>query len=421
MNHFQHLFSRWVPRAWYLLALGLSATLGLASGNAMAAKGPGGGKLPYSYFFAGNPGSVADTAPRIADDPLKRPSFLLMGGGPDVDEGFRLMIRKAGATAATGGRFLVIRATGTDAYNDYIYESDGAVWPSYVGGKNLHLTSVETLIIPNRTAAAHPDVLNIIQRADMLFIAGGDQADYINYWKGTNVDLAIKSLMARNVPIGGTSAGLMVLGHVDFSALNGAVKSSQALGDPYNRYMTLDPDPLSLSGGFIVPAALEHAVFDAHVDTRDRLGRLMTFVGRMIQKTGGGGCSGGILPSGAMGARGIGLGVATALWIEVDAQGRHLGRRVTNDASNSTYPPDPEPTPSAVYFVRPQGDPSTCAAKKPLTMPRLEVYRLADSTVSFDLSSWFTNYGDQYSSGAATFYADIQAGTLDWGAKPFAY
>jgi hypothetical protein len=122
-----------------------------------------------------------------------------------------------------------------------------------------------------------------------------------------------------------------------------------------------------------------------------------------------------------MGARGIGLGVATALWIEVDAQGRHLGRRVTNDASNSTYPPDPEPTPSAVYFVRPQGDPSTCAAKKPLTMPRLEVYRLADSTVSFDLSSWFTNYGDQYSSGAATFYADIQAGTLDWGAKPFAY
>ena len=127
------------------------------------------------------------------------------------------------------------------------------------------------------------------------------------------------------------------------------------------------------------------------------------------------------MPSGAQGARGIGVGVETALWVEVDAQGKVMAKRVTNDASNSTYPPDPEPSPSAVYFVRPQGDPSTCAAKKPLTMPRVEVYRLADSAVSFDLSSWFTNYSDQYSSGAATYNADVSAGVISWSGKPFAY
>lgn len=404
------------------VAIVAAGVLGLASGAAMAAKGTGGGKLPYGYFKVGDPGALTETTPKIGDDPQKKPSFLLMGGGPDVDEGFRLMIRKAGPTATTGGRFVVIRATGTDAYNSYIYDSSGTTWASYVGGQDLRLSSVETLIIPSRTAAAHPDVANIIRRADMLFIAGGDQADYINYWKGTNVELAIQSLMARNVPIGGTSAGLAVLGQVDFAALNGTVQSPQALGDPFNRYMTLDPAPLSLSGGFIAPAALQHAVLDAHVDERDRLGRLMTFVARMVQQSGDkGGCSGGVLPSGAQGARGIGLGVETALWIEVDAQGKAIGKRVTNDASNSTYPPDPEPTPSAVYFVRPLGDPSTCAAKKPLTMPRVEVYRLADSAVSFDLSSWFLNYGDQYSSGAATYNADVNAGVINWGAKPFAY
>ena len=411
-----------VLRAWRTLPLVALAVLGLASGAAMAAKGAGGGKLPYDYFAVGDPGALTDTTPKIGNDPQKKPAFLLMGGGPDVDEGFRLMIRKAGATATTGGRFVVIRATGTDAYNSYIYDSSGTTWTSYVGGKDLHLTSVETLIIPNRTAAAHPDVLNIIRRADMLFIAGGDQADYINYWKGTNVDLAIQSLMARNVPIGGTSAGLAVLGQIDFAALNGTVQSPQALGDPFNRYMTLDPAPLSLSAGFIAPAALQHTVLDSHLDTRDRLGRLMVFVARMVQQSGGrGGCSGGVLPSGAQGARGIGLGVETALWVEVDAQGKVMAKRVTNDASNSTYPPDPEPTPSAVYFVRPQGDPSTCAAKKPLTMPRVEVYRLADSAVSFDLSSWFTNYSDQYSSGAATYNADVSAGVISWSGKPFAY
>ena len=425
------LFSLWLfsavgvarsLRAWRGLALVAAAVLGLASGAAMAAKGAGGGKLPYAYFPLGDPGALTDIRPKIGDDPRKKPSFLLMGGGPDVDEGFRLMIRKAGATATTGGRFLVIRATGTDAYNSYIYDASGPVWPSYVGGKDLHLSSVETLIIPSRTAAAHPDVSTIIRRADMLFIAGGDQADYLNYWKGTNVDLAIQSLMARNVPIGGTSAGLAVLGQIDFAALNGTVQSPQALGDPFNRYMTLDPAPLSLSAGFIAPAALQHTVLDSHLDTRDRLGRLMVFVARMVQQNGGrAGCSGGVLPSGAQGARGIGLGVETALWIEVDAQGKVMAKRVTNDASNSTYPPDPEPTPSAVYFVRPQGDPSTCAAKKPLTMPRLEVYRLADSTVAFDWSSWFSYERDQYSTDAATYNADVGAGVINWGAKPFAY
>jgi cyanophycinase-like exopeptidase len=408
--------------AWRSLALVTLAVLGLASAAAMAAKGAGGGKLPYVYFSVGEPGALTDSTPKIGSDPQKKPSFLLMGGGPDVDEGFRLMVRKAGATATTGGRFLVIRATGTDAYNSYIYDASGPVWPSYVGGKDLHLSSVETLIIPSRTAAAHPDVSTIIRRADMLFIAGGDQADYLNYWKGTNADLAIQSLMARNVPIGGTSAGLAVLGQIDFAALNGTVQSPQALGDPFNRYMTLDPASLSLSAGFIAPAALQHTVLDSHLDTRDRLGRLMVFVARMVQQNGDrGGCSGGVLPSGAQGARGIGLGVETALWIEVDAQGKTTAKRVTNDASNSTYPPDPEPTPSAVYFVRPLGDPSTCAAKKPLTMPRVEVYRLADSAVSFDLSSWLLNYGDQYSTGAATYNADINGGVINWGAKPFAY
>lgn len=427
MTQFTHRLFRFSRFAWGLvvgapLGITLIAALTFASGAAIAAKGAGGGKLPYGYYFMGEPGTLTDSQPKIANSSQTKPSFLLMGGGPDVDEGFRLMIRKAGATATTGGRFLVIRATGTDAYNSYIYDSSGTTWTSYVGGKDLHLTSVETLIIPNRAAAAHPDVSSIIRRADMLFIAGGDQADYINYWKGTNVDLAIQSLMARNVPIGGTSAGLAVLGQIDFAALNGTVQSPQALDDPFNRYMTLDPAPLSLSGGFIAPAALQHTVLDAHLDTRDRLGRLVVFVARMVQQNGGsGGCSGGVLPSGALGARGIGLGVETALWVEVDAQGKVMGKRVTNDASNSTYPPDPEPSPSAVYFVRPQGNPSTCAAKKPLTMPRVEVYRLADSSVWFDLSSWFQYASDQYSSGVATYNADVTSGLINWGAKPFAY
>ena len=76
------------------------------------------------------------------------------------------------------------------------------------GAYNLYIlpmgrvTSVETLIIPSREAANDPFVVGRIRRAEALFIAGGDQSDYVNYWKGTRVDAAIAELSAKNTPIG---------------------------------------------------------------------------------------------------------------------------------------------------------------------------------------------------------------------------
>ena len=78
-----------------------------------------------------------------------------MCGGTDVDAAFRWMIGKAG-----GGDFVVIRATGTDAYNPYIYGL-GTV------------DSVETVIIKNRAAASDAFVMDKIRNAEALFIAGG--------------------------------------------------------------------------------------------------------------------------------------------------------------------------------------------------------------------------------------------------------
>ncbi|MFD2270831.1 cyanophycinase [Undibacterium arcticum] len=188
-----------------------------------------------------------------------------MGGGPDVDEAFRWMITRAGIKSGTGGRFVVIRATGTDAYDPYIYYSDAALTTSatiadqWVGGASLGLTSVETLVIPSVIAANDAFVNSVVSKAHAVFIAGGDQSDYINYWKGTRLDQTLQALMRNNVPIGGTSAGLAVLGQFDYAALKGTVTSTQALSNPYNKYMTLDPSPLSLTGGFFSSAILgEH-------------------------------------------------------------------------------------------------------------------------------------------------------------------
>src|SRR4051794_36261423 len=63
----------------------------------------GGAAAGYRYHLVGNPGDVVTAT---------RPGLVLEGGGTDIDESFRWMIDRSG-----GGDFLVIRTSGTDAYN----------------------------------------------------------------------------------------------------------------------------------------------------------------------------------------------------------------------------------------------------------------------------------------------------------------
>ncbi|MDP3651527.1 MAG: cyanophycinase [Rhodoferax sp.] len=375
---------RWAAGMVLAASLGLSAAAG----------------KPYSYFVTGN-AQASVTLPT----PPSTPSLVLMGGGPDVDAAFRWMLTRAGIQPGTGGRFVVIRATGTEAYNPYIYYSDAAFSTSttiaeqWVGGAALGLSSVETLVIPNANAANDPFVNTVLGKAHAVFIAGGDQSDYIKSWKGTKLDQTLQALVQNKVPIGGTSAGLAVLGQFDFAALKGTVTSAQALSDPFNKAMTLDPNPLSLAGGFIAPPALANTVLDSHLDSRDRMGRLIAFVARLVAPDAAFGCPGGILAAGtgrSATARGIGVGVETALLVQGNpgADAAFTARRVTNPSTS---------TESAVYFVRPLSPPTVCAPGKPLTMTSVEIKKLADSDTVFNLSDW---------SGLVGYTVDAIAGAL---------
>ncbi len=299
--------------ALFTLALG-------ASQAALAGK-------PYQHFVVGDGSNVVLPKPAY-------PSLVLMGGGPDVDAAFQWMIQKSG-----GGNFVVIRATGTDAYNPYIYAMGG-------------VRSVETLIIPSRTAASDPFVLERVRNAEAVFIAGGDQSDYMRFWKDTPLDDALQELANRNIPIGGTSAGLAVLGQFIYTGENQSVTSPEALADPYSKNVTLGRDFLALP-------TMGRVITDSHLDTRDRIGRLVAFLGRIVKD----GWSGT--------ARGLGVDVETALLV-VNGQARRVGL-------------------GSVYFLQTVGLPQVCAPKTPLTYRNLGVQRLSGAG-SFDLNNW-AGYG----------------------------
>jgi len=184
---------------------------------------------------------------------------VLMGGGTDVDEAIKWMINKSG-----GGDFVVIRASGSTGYNDYIKQ---------LGNAN----SVETLLIDSRDKANLAEASEKIRNAEALFIAGGDQSNYVKYWADTEVSKAIKFLVeSKKVPIGGTSAGCAVLSEYIFDAKNGSVISSEALTNPY--------DPLvSISKSFILVPVLKNVIADQHYSQRTRQGRHVAFMARLIK------------------------------------------------------------------------------------------------------------------------------------------
>jgi len=398
-----------------LRQLALSGLITLAALLSAPPSLAGGKTAPsYSYFVTGtryfNPGNLTPLQPLPAPAPKLINPLVLMGGGPDVDSAFRWMIQSAGIGPSTGGRFVVIRSVGTDAYDPYLMYSDatgsttGAAVDGYVGGAALGLSAAETLVIPDAAAANDDFVNKVLATANSVWIAGGDQSSYLGKWKGSKLQTTLKALIARGVPIGGTSAGANVLGQFIYSGQNGSVTSDKALSNPYNREMTFDPQPFTASS-FLAPTAaqaipaLGNTFVDPHFDARDRMGRLVAFVSRSIAANGSQGCSGGVLNYSQ--GRGIGVGVETALLIQGDGSASHpwTGQRVSNPSTTTL---------SAVYFLSPLTTPTQCLSGKTLTIQNLRVQRLSDSNSQFNLGTWqplsgvLSNYDVSVNAGIIT-------------------
>jgi cyanophycinase len=291
----------------------------------------------YKYFRLGNP-----------DDVQTKPSFgiAMMGGGSDLDDAFRWLCRKG-----NGGDFLVLRATGDDDYNSYI--------------KGLcKANSVSTLILPDRASAEDPAAAEIIRKAEVVFISGGDQANYIRGWKGTPVEQAINDGIAAGKPIGGTSAGLAVQGEFVYGALGDKpddkdLASADVLINPFFERVTLVRD-------FLKIPLLGNLITDSHFAKRDRLGRSLGFLARIMKD------------QWSSSPREIAIDEKSAVLVESDGKAIAVG------------------TGKGAYFMRPTRSPEKCEKNVPLTFSETEVYRVSAGG-HFDLSGWKGNGGMAYS------------------------
>jgi cyanophycinase-like exopeptidase len=313
-----------MPRLLAVLTTALLACACALPAPALAAK--------KTYFRVGN---AADAAA------VTTAGTVLMGGSTDVDAAFQWLCARA-----AGGDFLVVRASGTDAYNPYILD----LCPG--------LNSVATLIISSSKAANVPSVRETIANAEVVWIAGGDQSNYITEWTDIPVQDALNQHVAAGKPIGGTSAGLDVLTQFVYSALGSkGITSAQALEDPYNRYNTFARD-------FVYIPHLQGAIGDTHFSARDRMGRVLSFLCRIS------------VEGWSEKPRAIAVSEETAILIDQDGIGEVIGL-------------------NGAYFIEAPGAPEACSPDLPLTYHNVAVRRVSAGG-SFDVAGWSGTDGTTY-------------------------
>jgi cyanophycinase-like exopeptidase len=281
---------------------------------------------------------------------------VLMGGSTDVDAAIKWMINKS-----KGGDVIVLRASGGTGYNQYLYDL------VKIDGKS-QVNSVETLLINSCALANNPKVAERIKQAEMVFIAGGDQLNYINFWKNTLVEDALNYLInVKKIPIGGTSAGCAIMGDAVYTAERGSATSAEALSNPYQINISIQRD-------FVNNPFLKNTITDTHYDNPDRKGRHISFLARLLKDF--------TIAS----PKGIGVEEQTAICIDEN------GKAIVFGNANA-------------YFLHAnQGAPENCTAGNALhwvlSKKAVQVYIIQGNNTtgngSFDLTSWSTVSGGLY-------------------------
>lgn len=296
----------------------------------------------YTSYFTGN-----------ASDIVTTPEFgvCIMGGATEHDNAMKWLLEKA-----NGGDVVVLRSSGSNGYNNYLYSELG-----------ITVNSVETLVITSVAGATNPYVLDKVSKAEMIWFAGGDQWNYVSFFKNNALEDVINNhINVKQAPIGGTSAGMAILGGSYFSAQNGTISSTQAMTNPYASNLTIG------SNDFLEVPFLDDVITDTHYDNPDRRGRHAVFLARMKNDFG-------------YNLRGIACNEYVAVCIGTDGKAKVFG----------DYPNYQE----FAYFIQSNclntGPIETCAANTPLTWnyggQALKVYKVPGTmqgTNYFDVNVW---------------------------------
>ncbi len=284
-------------------------------------------------------------APENDPRPPQGPGLVLSGGGGHVRDAYRWMHEViTGGRGGRGGDIVVLRATPDESYAAEIMAA-------------APFNSVQVICVPENATPAQLDrAAAIVAQAEGVFFAGGQQSRYVA-WKGTALVNAVQKVYNRGGVVGGTSAGLAILGEHIFDGRVGS--SRQVTTDALVR--APDSPAASFTDELLALPPLRDAVTDTHFRERDRFGRLVVFLARQKEP------------------RVLGIGVDEKTALVIDRHG--VGRLTREDGGGNAY------------LIATRG--GQVRAGRPLGPVTTRVTRLDDPRTSFDFSAW-TGTADSY-------------------------
>ncbi len=182
---------------------------------------------------------------------MERPrGYIIPVGGAEEKIGDVAILRRFSALCGGGCGRLAIIPTASEL------EDTGARYQDLF----TRLGTREAIVLPieSRSDCARPEVLAVLERADGVFLTGGNQLRLSTMIGGTEVAKALRRRNAEGVHVAGTSAGAAFLcEHMIAFGREGA--------SPRAKNVTLAPG-LGLTNRIVI---------DQHFRQRDRLGRLL--------------------------------------------------------------------------------------------------------------------------------------------------
>ncbi|EAT10820.1 type 1 glutamine amidotransferase-like domain-containing protein [Bermanella marisrubri] len=291
-------------------------------------------RLVALFFIFITPLSHSFEFDRVCGDfttPAKNTSAALMlSGGSGGNKPGEKEATREWLTLSGGGDFLVIRSNGVGSQAKWACRT----FPEFVkSAAEISIDSIED--------ANHPAVNQLIKEAEVIWIAGGDQNRYEDFWKGTKLSQSLNEHV-QSKAIGGTSAGMAILGSSYYAPrYKKAVIGSELLNDPYHKEsQDLFHDDL------IQHPLLENTFNETHVDRviegETRHSRLAGFLARAQAEN----------PKEKM--RAIGLNEASYIVTDEFGVGKVYGQKA--------------------YFVQANDRPKTLKAKQPISDFKMQVY-----------------------------------------------
>lgn len=191
--------------------------------------------------------------------------LMLAGGGSESTGGWSDLPYAWVVNHSDNKKIAVISVNDETDWLPNYFKSLGAKW-----SKNFKIDS--------KSLANSQWLYDTLITYNAIFLKGGDQSEYYDYYKGTKTQQAIQYVYNHGGVLAGTSAGAMILSPIVYTAQVASVDPSTALMSAYSSQITLANDFVNtLPGNFI---------FDTHVAERGRLGRLPAFMASWYKQTG---------------------------------------------------------------------------------------------------------------------------------------